>query len=84
MLALLEADDLDHASAGIVALLEVAPDSGVIERVAARWGPGLAPLLAAAVPHIQHRSLAVLLSRYTRWYPEIDRALTERTAHLNA
>ena len=82
VLALLEADDLDHASAGIVALLDVGPDSSVIERVAARWGPGLAPLLAAAVPHLQRRSLAVQLSRYTRWYPEIDRALTEHMARL--
>ena len=82
VLALLEVDDLDHASAGIVALLGVAPDSGVVERVAARWGPNLAPVLAAAIPHLQKRSLAVHLSRYTRWYPEIDRALTEHMATL--
>ena len=82
VLALLAVDDLDHAAAGIVALLEVVPEFGVIERIAARWGPALAPLLTAALPHIPHRALAAQLSRYTRWYPDIDRALTERMAQL--
>lgn len=82
VLALLEVDDLHYAAAGIVALLEAAPDDGFVERIAARWGPGLAPLLAAALSHISRRAVAEQLSRYTRWYPDIHHALTQRMARL--
>ncbi|MFT5686720.1 MAG: hypothetical protein ACI8RZ_007676 [Myxococcota bacterium] len=82
VLALLQVGDLHYAAAGIVALLEVAPDSGFIECIAARWGPGLAPLLAATLSHIPRRAVAEQLSRYTRWYPDIHHVLTERMARL--
>jgi hypothetical protein len=82
VLALLEIDDLHYASAGILALLEVDPDAGFVERIAARWGPGIAPLLAAALAHVSSHGAAALLGRYTRWYPDIDHALTERMARL--
>ncbi len=82
VLALLEVDDLHYAAAGVVALLEAAPDGGFVEQIAARWGPGLAPLLAATLSHVASHTVAERLGHYTRWYPDIHHALTERMARL--
>ena len=85
LLALMDTEDLPTIAAGIIALMEVAPQAGIVERVAARWGPDLEPLLAATLPHLHQpaaEKLAEQLRRYTHWYPELDHALSEHLARL--
>lgn len=67
---LLERHRFEEAAQAAAHVLDVTPDCGLIEVVAAKYGPQLGPWLKTVSAHFKRPLTAVALENVLKWYPD--------------